>query len=180
MRKLLVLFILSLTCLPAEGSTSYYTLVAVGGGYRNAIGENPPSNGVLVSPYFELGVPLKRNSLVGFHSIININPEDTSEISSVVLGGKYSLFLIPRLFYMGPGMGMRMEGNYKNEHNDPDQNSSVHSENAKMLFNMSLHAGLLYPYWKKNYLVLELYLSQSVGRYYPYSANVIVGLFSFI
>ena len=166
---------------PAVYASKYYSIIGTGIGYRDFIQDEPAYHTILLSPYFEYGTGNPRKHLWGFNGMIVLNPQNTSEITLFQIGSQSKFFIVPKRFFIGGGPGLNIEGENVSERNDKDTlpNSNLSIVEPKLFFNINIHVGLLFYLFKGHNLIIDSFYSLSVGKPFPYSANLMVGVFSF-
>jgi hypothetical protein len=173
-----ILLLFSLAPKSGHASTSYYSIIASGGGYRDFILDEPTYNKIFISPYFEFGSSVRGKRLFGFNGMIVLNPENTSEITLYQIGGQVKFFIVPRTFFIGGGPAINVEGKNVKGKDRNASDSGVTIENPKVFFNINLHMGFALPLFKGYSIIFDTFVSQSLGNPYPYSVNLMLGILS--
>jgi hypothetical protein len=176
-----VVFMLAALWLVAAGplhAITFYTAVGSGVTYRDAHHGDPPYRTGVLSPVLEGGLRTRSRDLAGFHVRFLLDPEDTSHVASYYISGKRIFYLVPKTIYLGFSAGLHIEREYAEERRD-SEDATIGSEEAHGLFNAALHAGLTFEIMDNYYLMLDCFAAQSVGRYFPYTANAWLGLMNF-
>lgn len=163
-------------CVPMNGySTMLYTTVGGGISHRATSGGDMPfSNGIL-SPIIEAGARTARDESAGFYVRFLLDPENTSHVSSYYLTGKWNYFYVADILYLGISGGMHIESSFTEE---SDNNSTVTSEEARVLFTCALHSGVSLEIMAHHFLVFEGFASYSIGGIRQWSVNGTVGIMS--
>ncbi len=157
----------------APGATRFYSIVGAGGSYRDSYRETPPYHGTIVSPWLEAGVQTRRGYLAGFTASFHLDPENTSNISSIILGGKTVFFIVPRVFYWGVRGGLHIERDYgRDEYN----NDTISLSDAELMAHVSVHLGAMVQVTRTYHLLFDAAVSQSFPGYYAYSGQLAVGI----
>ncbi len=159
-------------------ATSYYSIIASGGGYRDFIQDEPTYKKTFISPYFEFGSSVRGRRLFGFNGMIVLNPENTSEITLYQIGGQVKFFMVPRTFYIGGGPAINVEGKNVKDKDRSSSDSGVTIENPKVFFNINLHMGFAIPLFHGYSIIFDTSVSQSLGNPFPYSVNAMLGILS--
>jgi hypothetical protein len=162
-----------LCCREAFGATRFYSIVGAGGSYRDAYRETPPYHATIVSPWVEAGVQTRRGYFAGFTASFYLDPENTSDISSVILGGKMMFFIVPRVLYWGVRGGLHIERDYDQ---DEYNNETISLSDAELMANVSVHFGSMVQITETYILVFDAGVSQSFPGYYTYSGQLAVGI----
>jgi len=157
---------------------TFYTAVGSGVTYRDAFHGDPPYHTGFLSPVLEGGLQTRSRDLAGFHVRFLLDPADTSHVSSYYISGKRYFFLVPRTVFVGLSAGVHVEREYVDERRN-SEDSTIGSEEAHGLFNVALHAGVMVEVMAHNYLMLDCFAGQSLGRYYPWTVNASAGIMSF-
>jgi hypothetical protein len=164
---------------PRSGyATNYYSIIASGAGYRDFLVDEPSYKKIFISPYFEFGSSIRGRRLYGLNGMIVLNPENTSEITLYQIGGQMKFFIIPKILFIGGGCALSIEGKNVKKKDSTSSNTGVTIENPKTLFNVSIHTGISLPLFTGYSIVLDSFISQSVGDPYPYSINLMIGILS--
>lgn len=174
----LTVILLLFSLAPKSGyATSYYSIIATGGGYRDFLQDEPTYKKTFISPYFEFG-SVRGKRLLGFNGMIVLNPENTSEITLYQIGGQVKFFLVPRTFFIGGGPALNVEGKNIKDKDRSSTDSGVTIENPKVLFNINMHMGMAIPLFNGYSIIIDSSVSQSLGNPYPYSINLMLGILS--
>jgi hypothetical protein len=173
-----IILILSLLAPKSGYTTNYYSIIASGAGYRDFLVDEPSYNKIFISPYFEFGSSIRGRRLYGLNGMIVLNPENTSEITLYQIGGQMKFFIIPKTLFIGGGCALSIEGKNVKKKESSSSNTGVTIENPKTLFNVSIHTGISLPLFTGYSIVLDSFISQSVGDPYPYSINLMIGILS--
>jgi hypothetical protein len=158
-------------------ASRYYTLAGAGLAHRDSFRQDPPYHTMLLSPWIEVGGHITRADTLGFDTRFYLDPSNTSRISSIMLGGRYRCFLVPKTFYVGAGAGFHIESEYVRS--EDSEGDTISLDKSKLLFTMSAHAGALLEVTDMYYFVFEVSVTQSAPDYWPYSAGAAVGLMSY-
>ncbi len=166
-----------LAAVPVYPASRYYTLVGAGLAWRDSFREDPPYHATLLSPWIEVGGHITRADTLGFDTRFYLDPSNTSKISSIILGGRYRYFLVPKTFYIGAGAGLHIESEYVRS--EDSEGDTINLDKSKLLFSLSAHAGALLEVTDMYYFVFEVSVAQSAADSWPYSAGAAVGLMSY-
>lgn len=158
------------------GATRFYTIVGAGGSYRDAYRETPPYHTTIVSPWVEAGVHTRRGYLAGFTASFYLDPGNTSDISSIILGGKTVFFIIPRVLYWGLQGGLHIERDYDQ---DEYNNDTISLSDAELMANVGVHLGSMVQITGTYFLVFDAAVSQSFPGYYTYAGQLAVGIMQY-
>jgi len=172
------IMVLALQAEQASAAITFYTAVGSGVTYRDAFNGDPTYHTGFLSPVLEGGLRTRSRDLAGFHVRFLLDPQDTSHVSSYYISGKRIFYLVPKTFYLGFSAGMHIEREYGDERRN-SEDSTIGSEEAHGLFNAALHAGFTFEIMDYYFLMLDFFAGQSVGRYFPYTANAWIGLMNF-
>lgn len=158
---------------PVHGSTRFYSIVGAGGSYRDAFRETPPYHTTILSPWLEAGVQTRRGYLAGFTASFHLDPENTSDIASIILGGKMVFFIVPRVLYWGLRGGLHIERDYgRDEYN----NDTISLSDSELMANVSAHLGSMVQITDTYFLVCDAAVSQSFPGYYVYFGQLALGI----
>ncbi len=152
-----------------------YTTVGSGVSHRGASGAEVPFSNGFLSPVVEVGARIGRDEYTGFYVRFLLDPENTSQISSYYITGKWNYVYFSDILFIGISGGMHIESSVTQE----DENTStVSSEESQFLFTCAVHAGISVALMRYHFLVFEGFPSFSIGGSMQWSLNVTIGLMS--
>ncbi|MCX7679482.1 MAG: hypothetical protein N2316_09710 [Spirochaetes bacterium] len=167
-----ILCIICISFASEIAASMLYTTVSGGVSQRRSFGDEVAFERGFLSPIIESGARIDREQWMGFYVRFLIDPHNTNHVSSYYLLVKWNYFYIERLLYFGVSGGMHIESDAAEE----ESTTTVSSDEAQILINGAMHAGISFEITLHHYIVCEAFASYSIGRYKQLSANASIGL----
>jgi hypothetical protein len=177
----ILLSVLELSGTRVAASSKFYSFIGSGIGYRDWIAADSEHPFSVISPYFEYGTGNPSGHIIGFNAMVFFRPTDRSKGLAVQFGGKVKYFLVPRMVFLGMGVGCYIEG--KNAYRLDDEvepaSTRLSIPEPRLFPNINGDLGIAIPLSDGNSLVLDFTPNLSFRKPYPYSFNLNLGFLTF-